>query len=292
MNSLPIGTLAGEGARTAEYVQSLIPFGFESFQINLMRTIGEMETPRLAEQLRDVFGDSPTVVSCLGVYGNPLGDREEDARVRATLRNAIDHAKDFGTDLVTGFTGRVRGASIPDSIPAFREFWTEMTDYAGERGVRIAFENCAMEGNWHSGDWNIAHSPAAWKLMFEAVPAQNMGLEWEPCHQMLLLIDPLPQLREWCSKIFHVHGKDATILPDVIQSSGISSPQPFGYHRTPGFGDSNWTDIISFLRMGGYRGTIDIEGWHDPIYRADMEIPGQVHALNYLKQCRGGVEMP
>lgn len=58
--------------------------------------------------------------------------------------------------------------------------------------------------------------------------------------------------------------------------------------RTPGFGDSNWTDIISELRLAGYAGAIDIEGWHDPVYRDALEMTGQVHALNYLKDCRGG----
>ena len=34
--------------------------------------------------------------------------------------------------------------------------------------------------------------------------------------------------------------------------------------------------------------SIDIEGWHDPVYKDDLEMTGQVHALRYLKQCRGG----
>ena len=58
--------------------------------------------------------------------------------------------------------------------------------------------------------------------------------------------------------------------------------------RTPGFGDSDWTRVISELRLAGYRGAIDIEGWHDPVYRGDLEITGQVRALEYLKECRGG----
>ncbi|MBU2328433.1 MAG: sugar phosphate isomerase/epimerase, partial [Alphaproteobacteria bacterium] len=31
-----------------------------------------------------------------------------------------------------------------------------------------------------------------------------------------------------------------------------------------------------------------IEGWHDPVYRDALEMTGQVHGLNYLKNCRGG----
>ena len=46
-------------------------------------------------------------------------------------------------------------------------------------------------------------------MMFEAVPEQNVGLEWEPGHQSIQLIDPVSQLREWIGtgRILHMHGK-------------------------------------------------------------------------------------
>ena len=145
-----------------------------------------------------------------------------------------------------------------------------------------------MHGTWNCGDWNIAHTPDAWEEIFNRLPFDNVGLEWEPCHQMVKLIDPMPQLRKWVHKIFHIHGKDATIKWDIIKEHGIYGPRQFAWHRTPGFGDTNWTDVISELRLGGYTGTIDIEGWHDPVYRDELEMTGQVHALEYLKWCRGG----
>ncbi len=58
--------------------------------------------------------------------------------------------------------------------------------------------------------------------------------------------------------------------------------------RTPGFGDSDRIRIISELGSAGCVGTIDIEGWRDPVYREDLETTGQVHALKHLKDCRGG----
>jgi sugar phosphate isomerase/epimerase len=109
---------------------------------------------------------------------------------------------------------------------------------------------------------------------------------------MVHLIDPMPQLRKWVRKVFHLHGKDATVAWGVIREFGTHGPQPYAFHRTPGFGDSNWADIISELRMGGFKGAIDIEGWHDPVYRGELETTGQVFGLNYLKQCRGGAFIP
>jgi sugar phosphate isomerase/epimerase len=75
----------------------------------------------------------------------------------------------------------------------------------------------------------------------------RIGLEWEPTHQMVQLIDPLPQLKQWMKKIVHIHGKDATIDWDAIRRYGIYEAADFVYHRTPGFGDNNWRDIIPFF---------------------------------------------
>ena len=36
-----------------------------------------------------------------------------------------------------------------------------------------------------------------------------------------------------------------------------------------------------------------IEGWHDPAYREELEMTGQVAGMKYLKRCRGDfVENP
>ena len=119
----------------------------------------------------------------------------EDEETRAAWATLIDAAHLFGTDLVCGFTGRITGASIPDSIHTFSDLFTPLAQRAADQGVRIAFENCAMDGTWAFGDWNLAHNPAAWELLFNAIPMDHQGLEWEPCHQMVALIDPMPQLR-------------------------------------------------------------------------------------------------
>ncbi|MBK1876875.1 sugar phosphate isomerase/epimerase family protein [Pelagicoccus mobilis] len=282
-----IGTLVGQGQRTPEYISQILPHGFESFQINFWQTTGDTDLERLAAETKEVIDGHDVIVSSLGVFGNPLGDTEIDEQTRESWRKCIDAAGDFGADLVCGFAGRVREKPVPDSIDRYVEVFGELSERAKDKGIRIAFENCPMAGTWESGDWNIAFNPAAWDMMFDALPAENIGLEWEPCHQMGQLIDPIAQLRKYVSKVFHVHGKDASLYHEVIREFGVHGPKPHFEHRHPGLGDSNWTDIISELRRGGYKGTIDIEGWHDPIYVGDLEMTGQVHALEHLKRCRG-----
>lgn len=284
--TIRIGTLVNGGAKTADYIRQILPHGFESFSITFWQTLGDTNLKRLAAEVKDALAGTEVVISSLGIFGNPLMDDEKARETRDGWKKLIDAAHLFGTDLVCGFTGRVVDKRIDESLPRFAQVFGPLAKRASDKGVRLAFENCDMGGTWWRGDWNIAHGPAAWELIFNAIPSDNLGLEWEPCHQMVKLIDPMPQLRKWVKKIFHLHGKDATVLWDVVREHGIGGPQTFAFHRTPGFGDSNWTDIISELRRGGFAGSIDIEGWHDPVYRGELEMTGQVAGLNYLKRCR------
>ncbi len=292
LEAIRIGTLVSGTTNTASYIQQILPHGFESFQITFWRTIGDVDLPAKAREVAEVLDGSGAIISSLGIFGNPLETDPEDLATLESWKKCIDHAHLFGTNIVSGFAGRLRGRPLPESIPRFKEVFGELSKRAADKGVLIAFENCWMDGTWESGDWNIAVSPDAWEMMFDAVPSKNIGLCWEPCHQLCELIDPMPQLRTWVPKIFYVHGKDATVYHDVIARHGFHGPKPVVHHRHPGFGDSNWTDIISELRRHGFRGCIDIEGLHDPVYKDDLEMTGQVAALRYLKQCRGGSFVP
>ena len=290
-----IGTLVPAHERTAEVIGQLLPHGFETFQIAFGRTVGDFPVEPLAAAVGRVLrstsvadGDVPPRVSAIGVYGNPLTSPET---VRDWER-LIDAAHLFGCEIVSGFAGRIPGRPVPESFGRFGEVFRPLAKRAEDKGIRLAFENCEKRGTWESGDWNIAHAPQAWDGMFAEVESPVIGLEWEPCHQLVSFVDPLPQLRRYAHRIWHIHGKDATVLWDVIRTHGIRGGVQYVHHRTPGFGDTNWTDLISTLRLCGWRGSIDIEGFHDPVYRDALETTGQVAALDYLKRCRGGRFVP
>jgi len=289
VKSIRIGTMIkATTGQAAEAIEKLAEKGFESFEPYFWQTTNGQALPELGRRCLEAIADRDVTISAIGMFGNPLEERAEDLATLQGWKDCIDNAHHFGAGVVAGFTGRIRGQPIPASLARYRKVWTELSKRAADRGVKIAFENCAMDGNWAAGDWNIAHNPDAWELMFNETPQDNIGLEWEPCHQLVYLIDPLPQIRKWAHKFFHIHGKDASIRWNVIREHGIFGKERFVFMRTPGFGDSNWTDIISELRLAGWSGSIDIEGWHDPVYCDALEMTGQVRALDYLKTCRGG----
>jgi len=277
-----IGTLAGMNLG-ADYLKQVLPHGFESFELTCWEHIGAVDLPILAAESLEVLGDQ-AIVSSIGVYGNPL----QDAQTEKDWETLIRSVKLFGANVVCGFAGAQEDRSVGDNMPRFKEVFGRLAKVAEDEGVRLAFENCDMGGTWEHPRFNIAHSPRAWEMMFNEVPSEAIGLEWEPCHQMVSLVDPIRNLRKWVERVYHVHGKDATINKDIIEDSGLRSGLPTVFHRTPGFGDTNWTDVITILRLNGFRGAIDIEGWHDPVYRDELEMTGQVHGLKYLQACRGG----
>jgi len=281
-----IGTLAGMD-RGAGYLKQILPHGFESFELTCWQYLPEIDLNEFAKEVLEVLGDSATI-SSIGVYGNPL----QDSQCAEHWKKAIRACSLFRSSVVCGFAGALEDRPVDESIVTFKKVFGELASIAGDHGVKIAFENCDMGGTWDRPRWNIAHSPRAWELMFDAVPSDVLGLEWEPCHQMVSLIDPIPQLRKWVNRVYHVHGKDATIAKDILRTEGLRSGREYVWHRTPGFGDTNWTDVITILRQSGFVGSIDIEGWHDPIYCDELEMTGQVRGLEYLKTCRGGAYVP
>jgi sugar phosphate isomerase/epimerase len=281
-----IGTLVEGDKDPAAAIRSLAPLGFESFSVIFWQTLGGVDLDAMAEQVRAAAAQAGAVISCVSIYGNILGGT---AAAQETLRGyerLIDAAGRFGTTLVSGFTGRLPDRPLEESIGPWKTAFLELLKRAEARGVRIAMENCRMGGTWKLGSWNLAIGPDAWEALFNEIPSDSLGLEWEPCHQLLCLADPVSQLERWGPRILHVHGKDAAIDWDLIRRGGLFGKRKWAVQRTAGFGDSDWEMIIRGLLRAGYAGAIDIEGWHDPVYNGEREIEGQVQALRHLKGCR------
>jgi len=76
-----------------------------------------------AAELQPILAPSGAVVSSLGIYGNPLENRPEDLVTIKAWEICIDHAHLFGTDLVCGFAGRLKGKHEGTGIvrPSFWE---------------------------------------------------------------------------------------------------------------------------------------------------------------------------
>ena len=284
MFDIRIGTIL-PAEHAVEMMPLLRPIGFEGYELTCGSVYRGADIAESAKRVLDAAEGLP--ISALGCYGNTLADAE----VRGDIEQIIDNAALFGCGTVSVFAGALPDTSVPDTVPAFKKVFSELCARAADAGVTLAIENCPMGTSWRrGGGQNIAFCPDAWEMLFDAVPCENLGLEWEPCHALMQLMDPIAQLRKWAPRVKHVHGKDGTVAWDIIRERGISSGAAFGWNRTPGFGDTNWNDVCTILLMNGYTGFIDIEGYHDPVHYDTGEWSAQLRAVNYLKDCRGGRE--
>ncbi len=84
-------------------------------------------------------------ISALAYYPNNLDpDDEQREHVNAHLRKVIDAAQRLGVDVVGTFVGNDKDRPLPENLDRFRKIWPPLVHYAGERGVKIAIENCPM----------------------------------------------------------------------------------------------------------------------------------------------------
>ena len=216
-----------------------------------------------AGRVRDVMAGHGLEISALAYYANNLHpDPVERERVNAHLRAVIDAAASLGVGLVGTFIGNDRQRPLPENLARFRLIWPSIVGYAGERGVRIAIENCPMifsYDEWPGGD-NLAWSPAIWAEMFAAIPDRNFGLNLDPSHLVWLMIDAARAVHDFGERIFHAHAKDLEIDRDGLYRHGsFSGGIGWQVPRLPGLGEVDWPAFIAALHATGYDGVVSIE---------------------------------
>ncbi len=288
-----------------ELVTAMGELGFDSVEVNVgsnYPVIGDATFPGhldLQAILRDGGAETLDLVARHGLTISSLAPMvnlltadltRREARI-AEFRQTIDACAALHVSTIVTFTGSAFGMHfyglpgvgdghptnrVRENLAIFREVYTPLADYAGERSVQIAFETAGRGG----GEGNLAHSPELWDLMFEAVPAKNVGLSFDPSHLIWLQIPDIPGVvRRYGDRIFHVDGKDTEILHDRLAQQGIWGSGWWRY-RLPGCGNVDWMAVTSALADIGYTGALDIEN-EDPLR------PGLVAAAwsaAYLRQ--------
>lgn len=242
-----------------------------------------------AEAVKETMAKAGVAVSGLGYYPNPLAPDKDEARTYVNhIKKVILAAEKLGVGVVNTFIGRDWTRSVDDNWPRFLKTWTPLIAFAADHGIKIGIENCPMsfsKDEWPGGK-NLATSPAIWRRMFNDIPSANFGLNFDPSHMIWQRMDYLNPLREFSSRLFHVHAKDARIDVDRLNEVGILA-YPLAYHtpKLPGLGDVDWGRFFSVLSDTGYQGPVCIEV-EDRAYEGSVELRkgSLVQSGRYLKQ--------
>ncbi len=216
-----------------------------------------------AATVRNLLEAQGLQISSLGYYPNPLHpDLEHRAAVIEHLKHVIRAASLLAVPVVGTFIGRDKTKSIQENFDLFQHVWPEIVWFAGDRGVKIAIENCPMifsNDEWPGGD-NMAISPAIWREMFSRIPDENFGINLDPSHLLWQFIDAERAVYELKERIFHVHAKDMEINTEGLYRNGVMScGMGWQVPRLPGLGQVRWDRFISALYAVGYDYVVSIE---------------------------------
>ncbi|MBD3948548.1 sugar phosphate isomerase/epimerase [Tuanshanicoccus lijuaniae] len=216
-----------------------------------------------ANELKNYANSKGIEISSLAYYPNLLDeDLEKRQEVIEHLYKVIDASRLMDVNLVTTFIGRMPSKSVTDNLSEVVKVWTPILTYARDKGVKIAIENCPMlftEDEWPGGQ-NLFTTPAIWRRIFEVLPFENLGINYDPSHFVWQQIDYIKPLYEFKDKIFHVHYKDIKVYADKLNDVGVmATPLEYMSPKLPGFGDVDWGKYVSALTDIGYTGHTCIE---------------------------------
>lgn len=242
-----------------------------------------------AAKIQETCANAGVRISGLGYYPNPLvADRNEGQAYVDHIKKVIDASALLGVNVMNSFVGRDPKLSVDENWPRFMEVWPGIIQHADDKGVKVGIENCPMSftrDEWPGGK-NLATTPAIWRRMFEAIPSQNFGLNFDPSHLVWQQMDYLAAIREFAPRFHHAHAKDARMDWHKLNDVGIMG-YPLQYHtpKLPGLGDVNWGKFFSVLADSGYDGPVCVEV-EDRAYEGSLEKrkASLIQSQRYLSQ--------
>jgi sugar phosphate isomerase/epimerase len=247
-------------------------------------------TPTQADHVRNLLHIHHVTIAALGYYPNFLDPDPDHRRLTSDhFLKVIRAAEMLGVPVVSTFIGRDWRLPLADNLKLMEAVWPPLIAEAEQRGVRIGIEHCPMlysHDEWPGGK-NLASTPEVWRTLFERFPGTTLGLTFDPSHLIWLGIDCGRALREFGTRIVHVHAKDERIDRERLYQVGIYG---FGWHKPklPGLGDVNWSEFFAALTDCGYSGSVCVEV-EDRAYEASLEDRKRAlrQSRNFLNQYFG-----
>ncbi len=276
---MEIGLLTSPFGR--ETLDTVVEFaseeGFDALEVAAGPGSQHIDPARLddaeVERITALVDEAELRISSLAYYANVVDpDPAKRSQILAHLVKTIDAAAALEVPVVCTLAGmplpgKDRMKTIEEDLPgALRP----ALDRAGEKGIKIAFEN------WYATNiQNLEH----WKRVFEVIPDAHLGLNFDPSHLYWMGIDHIAAVEEFKARIFHTHAKDVEIKNHKLVRLGN---QTMGWWRyvIPGLGRIHWGQYISALRAAGYDDVLSIE--HEDSTFSTEE--GFAVGVNYLSQ--------
>ncbi|MDR2543832.1 MAG: sugar phosphate isomerase/epimerase [Treponema sp.] len=207
-----------------------------------------------------------------GFAPSNLAGKPEDIRKWAIqeMKYAAAAAKNLGVKLVTGFMGspiwaywysfpQTTEQMINDGFKRIADLWSPIFDEFDKNGVKFALEVHPTEIAF---DFYTAE-----RLLKEFKNRKTLGFNLDPSHLIWQGVNPGIFVREFSSKILHIHMKDAAVTLDgkagILGSFLTFGDVKRGWNfRSLGHGDVDFENLIRELNAINYKGPLSVE-WED-----------------------------
>ena len=261
----------------ANAIQFAAKAGAEALEITTGRGSGHFDAVTATDADIAVLGkfvaDNGLTISSFAHYRQVFSeDPADEAAAAADLKAVIDTAAKLKVGVVCVLAGMPYGGKSKMEIIETRapEFWPPVLAYARERGIKLAMEN------WFA---TLLQGLDTFQRIFEVVPDENFGLNFDPSHLYWQGIDYLAAVEQFAPRIFHTHAKDTEIREHKLRYVG-SLASGWWRYVIPGYGGIDWGQYIARLRSNGYNGVLSIEHEDSAVGREE----GFIQGIKYLRQ--------
>jgi sugar phosphate isomerase/epimerase len=146
------------------------------------------------------------------------------------------------------------------------------------------------------GPGALCCTPEGYEAFFKQCPSPAFGVNYDPSHLLRMGINPVRFLREFVSRVYHVHGKDTELFDEELYRYGNTQEPTFGKlhgfgamhwrYTIPGHGSVPWVELFKLLAGAGYRGAVSVELEDENFFtNSDTEKAALIHSRNYLQSC-------
>ncbi len=170
---------------------------------------------------------------------------------QAAMKKTIDAAEKLGVGTVCSLAGfpAKKMSKIETIEQVLPKTFKPILAHARKKKINIALEN------WFE---TCLQGIDTFEAIFEAIPDANFGLNYDPSHLYHMECDHLLPVSMFKERIFHTHAKDTLVDRAKRAHTGVYGDGWWRY-VIPGFGNLDWGEFVSHLRMNGYDGVLSIE---------------------------------
>jgi len=191
--------------------------------------------------------------------------------VKSNFINQIDFLSFFGAKIVGGAeTGNsihgIYDMPLSKRESASNEIWKRLTEGLNELG-KISLNEYGIKLSYHHHAGTMIETKLEVDRLLNETDEKYVNLNYDCGHFYLAGEDPVKALKNYISRISHIHFKDVRqTINEKLHKENLSFLKAVksGIFTVPGDGDLNMQELSEVLHKSNYQGWLVVEAEQDP----------------------------